>query len=379
MKIEDDWLTAATTQVVMAMLDDAGFRALAVGGCVRNALLDAPVSDIDIATDAHPERVVELAEGAGLKPVPTGIAHGTVTVVADGVPHEITTFRRDVETHGRHATVAFSDNVAEDAARRDFTMNALYADAAGHVIDPLGGLSDLRARHVRFIGTPADRIVEDYLRILRFFRFTAWYGDPALGLDAEGLAACAAHAEGLERLSAERIGHEMRRLLAAPDPAPAVAAMAQAGILARVLPGGDATALAPAVHHGASDWIARLAALGGDASGLRLSKAEARHLDEIATAARDGTAPFALGDALGVRAADALRVRAALLGAPLDVRDLDMAARGATARFPLTAKDLMPNLSGPDLGVALARGRTLWRASEGRLDRAALKARLLEE
>ncbi len=246
--LTDDWLTAPATQAVFAMLDDAGHRALAVGGCVRNALIGAPVSDIDIATDAPPDRVIELGEAAGLRAIPTGILHGTVTVISAGVAHEITTFRRDVDTDGRHATVAFSTDVAEDAARRDFTMNALYAQADGTVVDPLDGLPDLRARHVRFIGDPAARILEDYLRILRFFRFTAWYGDPALGLDAEGLAACAACIDGLDRISAERIGAETCKLLAAPDPAPVVAAMARSGILARILPGADATALPLFVH-----------------------------------------------------------------------------------------------------------------------------------
>ncbi|MGB3406471.1 MAG: CCA tRNA nucleotidyltransferase, partial [Jannaschia sp.] len=237
MKIEADWLTAAGTQAVMAMLSQAGHQALGVGGCVRNALLRRPVADVDIATDALPRQVMDLARTAGFGAIPTGIDHGTVTVVVAGAPFEVTTFRRDVETDGRHAVVVFSRDVAEDAARRDFTMNALYARADGTVIDPLEGLADLRAGVVRFIGDPVERITEDYLRILRFFRFTAWYGDPATGLQPEGLAACAEHADGLARISAERIGQEMCKLLGAADPAPAVAAMARAGILARVLPG----------------------------------------------------------------------------------------------------------------------------------------------
>ncbi len=248
------------------MLTGAGYRALFVGGSVRNALLGAAVTDVDIATDARPENVIMLAEEAGLKAVPTGIDHGTVTVVAGGVAHEVTTFRRDVESFGRHATVAFSDDLAEDAARRDFTMNALYATPEGEVIDPLGGLPDLLARRVRFVGDPVARITEDTLRILRFFRFYAWYGDPGQGIDAEGLAACAALAEGVQPLSRERVGAEMRKLLSAPDPAAAVAAMAGAGVLARVLPGSDARALAVLVHLEGDvplRWLRRLAVLGG--------------------------------------------------------------------------------------------------------------------
>ena len=373
MRITDDWLSAPPTQAVFGILEAGGHRALAVGGCVRDALMGRAVADVDIATDARPEAVARLAEGAGLRVVPTGIAHGTVTVVADGLAHEVTTFRRDVETDGRHAVVAFSDDVAEDAARRDFTMNALYANADGRIVDPLGGLGDLRARRVRFIGDPAARIAEDYLRILRFFRFNAWHGDPALGLDAAGLAACAAAQAGIEGLSRERVGHEMRRLLGAPDPAPVVAAMARAGILDRVLPGAEPDVLERLVRleaGGAPDWTRRLAALGGDPSGLRLSRSEARDLDGLR---RAEAPPFALGHALGARrAADALLVRAAS-GAPVGPDAVAVAAAGAAATFPLEAADLMPALAGKPLGDALARARDAWTASGGTLDRAALR------
>ena len=225
--------------------------------------------------------------------MPTGIDHGTVTVVAEGLAHEVTTFRRDVETDGRRAVIAFADKVEEDAARRDFTMNALYADAGGHVIDPLGqGLADLRAGRLRFIGDPHDRIREDYLRILRFFRFHAHYADPAGGLDPDGLAACAELAEGIDRLSRERIGHEMRRLLRAPDPAPAVATMARAGVLRHALPGADPAPLPLLTHaeadlHVPPDHCRRLAAIGGTdpTEALRLSKNDARRLAVLREAA----------------------------------------------------------------------------------------------
>ena len=181
---------------------------------------------------------------AGLKPVPTGIEHGTVTVVSGGLPHEVTTFRKDVETDGRHAQVAFGGSL-EDARRRDFTMNALYAEPDGAVIDPLGGLPDLRARTVRFIDDAAHRIREDYLRILRFFRFHAWYGEA--GSTRAGLPPARRGPRRLHALSRERVGAEMLKLLAAPDPAPAVAAMRASGVLAHVLPGGDDRLLAPMV------------------------------------------------------------------------------------------------------------------------------------
>ncbi len=374
MRIDGEWLQGAEVQAVLAMLAAGGHRALLVGGCVRNALLGVPVADIDIATDARPEAVMALARAAGMKPLPTGIEHGTITVVAGGIPHQVTTFRRDVATDGRRATVAYSTEIAEDAARRDFTMNALYADAAGRVVDPLGGLADLSARRVRFVGLPADRIAEDALRILRFFRFHAHYGDPAGGIDAEGLAACAAGAGKVAGLSAERITHEMLRLLAAPDPAPALVAMQAAGVLADVLPGADAKALAPLVHLEAAlppSPLRRLAALGGAPdTTLRLSRAEARHLALL----RDGLSATTGAAELAYRhtadtARDILLLRAALLEAPLPEGWHAAIALGAGARFPLRATDLMPALDGPALGAALKAREDRWIASGFSLSR----------
>ena len=363
MNIAGTWLNAPGTQEVFARLSP--YQAYAVGGCVRNDLLGVPVHDVDIATSATPHQVIEACDG--LKVVPTGIDHGTVTVIAAGIPHEITTFRRDVETDGRRATVAFGTDIAQDAARRDFTMNALYANASGEVVDPLGGLPDLRARLVRFIGTPQARIQEDYLRILRFFRFTALYGD---SLDAEGLAACAELGDGLSGLSRERVGHEIRKLLAAPDPAPAVAAMAQAGLLQRILPGAYTRSLAPLVHlETMPDWTVRLGALGGDPSGLRLSKAEAKRLARLRETATSTQSPFALGYELGAMdGLHALTLRAALLEQPMVTDGL---ADGAAATFPVKPADLAP-LTGPQLGAALATARARWLASRGTLDARAL-------
>lgn len=375
MRIEGAWIGAPPLQAVMAMLEAGGHRALLVGGCVRNALIGAAVSDMDIATDARPERVIALAQAAGLKAVPTGIEHGTVTVIADHLPHEITTFRRDVETHGRHATVAFSDRIEEDAARRDFTMNALYAQADGTVLDPLGqGLADLARRHLRFVGDPETRIREDYLRILRFFRFTAWYGAPDLGIDAEGLAACAANSAGLETLSRERIGAEMRKLLAAPDPAPALAAMQAAGVLAQVLPGAETRAIAPLVHlEGALPPcplppcpLRRLAALGGadPVEALRLSVREGRALGAIRAALADDGPPAATAYRHGFEPArDAALITAASLCQPMPADWLAALEHGAAQVFPVKPADLMPALSGPALGARLRALEARWIAS----------------
>lgn len=375
-KVAGDWLDQPGTQSLCAAIEAAGHRALFVGGCVRNSLLGVPVGDVDLATDATPGTVARIAGEAGFKTVPTGIDHGTVTVIAGGEPHEITTFRRDVETDGRRAVVAFSDRIEEDAARRDFTMNALYADRRGNVLDPLGGLPDLKARRIRFVGDPETRIREDYLRILRFFRFHAAYGDPEGGLDPEGLAACAALAEGLDAISRERIRAELKKLLAARDPAPSVAAMAQAGILARLLPGADLRALAPLVHLDADHpprWLRRLAVLGGDTSDLRLSKAETRDLSALRTALGSMETPAALGWHLGrALAADALLARAAVLETPLPPGWQAEVERGAAARFPVTAADLMPHYTGEALGARMKQLQARWLASDLTASREAL-------
>lgn len=367
MKIGGPWLDNHGTQALCAVLAMEGHRIYFVGGCVRNALMAREVGDIDMATDAPPAEVMALAEAAGFKVVPTGIDHGTVTVIAAGSVHEVTTFRRDVSTDGRRATVAYSTEIAEDAARRDFTMNALYAEPSGLVIDPLGGLPDLLERRVRFVGDPATRIREDYLRILRFFRFHACYGDPDQGIDAEGLAACAELAEGIDTLSRERIGHEMRKLLAAPDPAPALAAMAASGVLARVLPGADPRLIAPLVQREngiAPRWQRRLVVLGGEVEGLRLSRSEAAEIERLRAETGGTLSPAALGWKLGfVPAADVVIARGTLGLEPAEGW-LDEIARGAAAHFPVSAADLMPALQGAALGARLKALEAAWLASD---------------
>jgi poly(A) polymerase len=213
-RVSGEWLTSKPLAKVFAAFKAANSEVRAVGGAVRNSLIGRPVIDVDLATTATPDAVIRLANDAGLKVVPTGLDPGTVTLVTDRASFEVTTLRRDVETDGRHAVVAFTTSWEEDARRRDFTINALYCDANGTVYDPIGGLADLRRRRVRFIGDAEARIREDYLRILRFFRFSAEYGNGQL--DAEGLRASIALKEGLSRLAAERIRGELLKLLAAP-------------------------------------------------------------------------------------------------------------------------------------------------------------------
>jgi poly(A) polymerase len=382
-RITADWINNPATQAVCAALSaEAGAQVLFVGGCVRNSLLGLAVSDIDISTSLEPDLVMKLARAAGIRAIPTGLDHGTVTLVHDGLAHEVTTFRKDIATDGRRAVVAFSTRIEEDAARRDFTMNALYARADGTVIDPLDGMGDLRARRVRFIGEARDRIREDYLRSLRYFRFHAWYGDAEAGFDAQALAAIAANLDGLAGLSRERVGAEMLKLLGAPDPAPCVAAMRVAGVLAQVLEGADDRALAPLIHletqtGTAPDAIRRLAALGGEDLGraLRLSRAQIARLAQL----REAAAGMVSAGELGYRlkqdlARDVLLLRCALLEQAWDNGALELVETGANARFPVRAKDLMPELQGPELGARLAELEARWIASGFALTKSELMA-----
>lgn len=232
--IAADWLRDETLQTLLAALSEGGEEARVVGGAVRNTLMARPVTDIDIAVTTLPEETVRRVEAIGLKAVPTGIEHGTITVVAEGRPYEVTTLRRDIETDGRHAVVTFGRDWQADAERRDFTINALYVDAAGEVLDLVGGIADIQRGTLRFIGDAEQRIVEDRLRILRFFRFFAWYGQGRP--DADGLRAATRLKDGLTKLSAERVWNELRKLLSAPDPSRALLWMRQTGALTIVLP-----------------------------------------------------------------------------------------------------------------------------------------------
>ncbi len=372
-QIDAPWLNGPA-RAVCEMLERAGHQAWFVGGCVRNALIDAPVSDLDLSTDALPDMVMSLANDAGLKAIPTGIDHGTITVVADGVPVEVTTFRRDIATDGRRAVVAFADNMRDDALRRDFTMNALYCDMRGQVADPLGGLPDLIARRVVFIEDPATRIKEDYLRILRFFRFYAWYGDMDAGIDADGLAACAMYADGIDGLSSERVTAEMLKLLAAPDPAPAIASMGRSGVLMHILVGAAPDVMAVLVHLEnelgiAPDPIRRLAALGGDPERLRLSNAQQRAVDMRMLDLPLSELAYRHGADV---ATDRYLIEQASMCQPVDAARLDDFANAAAQVFPLNAADLMPEISGAELGKALKSAEAKWIASGFTLTKAEL-------
>jgi len=290
----ETWMSAAHVVRVLDALEKDGGAARFVGGVVRNAILRREITDIDLATPLVPDEVIRRLEVGGIKAVPTGIDHGTVTAVIDGERVEVTTLRRDVATDGRHATIAFSTDWKEDAARRDFTMNALYASRDGEVFDYFGGVDDANAGRVRFVGDATQRIREDYLRILRLFRFHAWYGKG--DIDAETLRAVAAEKPGLARLSGERIQAEMLKLLAAENAAPVLRVMAATGILVEILPGPltiprlERLAQIDAEAFFAADPILRLAAvLPSDAARVdevaeswKLSNAQCERLEAVA-------------------------------------------------------------------------------------------------
>ena len=396
-----DWLTRPETRAVFDALAAGGFAARAVGGAVRNALLGRPVVDIDIATPARPEQVIAAARAAGLAAVPTGLAHGTVTVISSHVPHEVTTLREDVETHGRHATVAFTDDWAADARRRDFTINALYCCADGSVFDPLGAEADLAARRVRFIGEARQRIREDCLRILRFFRLTAEYGEGPP--DAEGLAACVAERDGLALLSAERVRQEMLRLLAAPRGPELVRAMQDYGLLAYVLPAAPRPALLArlAAIEGAlglaGDAVLRLAALAVELpedadrlrERLRLSNEEQARLARAALRTPDIGAASPEGAARACLYADgAAGYRERVLtawarsgDAPADPawrHRYALAERWQPPRFSLGGAEVVALgvPPGPRVGELLRALEAWWVAGDFAADETALRARL---
>lgn len=408
-----EWLDDKHLQRLLAVLAEGGEAARIAGGAVRNALLGQAVADVDIAATTLPEETVRRAEAAGFKAVPTGIEHGTVTVVAGGKPFEVTTLRADIETDGRHAKVSFGRDWKADAERRDFTINALYAEADGTVVDLVGGLADIAARRLRFIGDAEARIREDYLRILRFFRFFAWYGDGRP--DADGLKACARLKEGLDRLSAERVWAEMKKLLSAPDPSRALLWMRQAGVLSRVLPESEkwgidaihALVRAEADFGWEPDPILRLqsivppdaARMKALAERLRFSTVETNRMERWALrpaldpATTEGTLAklLYLGDpqvftdrlrlSLATARARAVEDTSALLQAGGFSRLLGFAQKWQKPVFPLKGADMtaLGVPAGPELGALLKRLENDWIESGFGLERDALLERAARE
>jgi len=383
---------------VLAALNSGGEEARVVGGAVRNALMDLPIGDIDIATTAVPDEVVRRAAAAGFKAVPTGIDHGTVTLVVQGRPFEVTTLREDVETDGRRAKVAFGRDWRRDAERRDFTVNALSVTPEGEIHDYVGGLADIAARRVRFIGDPDRRIAEDYLRILRFFRFQAFYGEGRP--DAEGLAACIRGRAGLDTLARERVRMEMMKLVVGPHAAPTLATMSEAGILGQLLAGigylasFEMTVKIEAVLGLAPDAARRLAALAAwiveDAdrllARLRLSGAEHARIRSVAdrwwridpASEREGRALlYRLGEGAFTDRVIVAWARSAAAAHDHVWRAVaTLPRRWSPPAFPVKAEHLIRRgvARGPALGRALAAMEEAWIAADFPQGEAALAA-----
>ncbi len=391
------WLTHGPAGRVLALLNGNGEEARVVGGAVRNALLKIPIGDIDIATTALPDEVIRRANAAGIKNVPTGIEHGTVTLVVDRQPFEVTTLREDTETFGRKAKVAFGRDWVSDAERRDFTINGLSVDVDGVVHDYVGGLADIDARRVRFIGNANERIAEDYLRILRFFRIHAAYG--AGEPDRAGYLACIAGRAGLSALSAERVRMEMLKLLVAEGAAAAAVAMTDAGLLSAILGGVAYTGTFAAMIAVerllglAPDPMRRLGALAVAvtedakrvAARLRLTNAETRALDSIghrwwrlagmdeATARRR---LYRLGEEAYRNRLLLAWARAGGIDTPEWRQSATLPQRWSAPKFPLKAADFVARgiAEGPALGHVLTLAEDAWLAADFPLDDAALKA-----
>jgi poly(A) polymerase len=380
-------MVAPATRAVLAALTADGTTVRFVGGCVRDAILSRPVKDIDLATSDAPDTVINLLERAGLKAVPTGIEHGTVTAIADGQPFEVTTLRRDVETFGRHARVAFTDDWTEDAARRDFTFNAMFCDPDGTLYDPFTGRADLDAGKVRFVGTARDRIEEDVLRLLRFFRFTAWYGRPPP--DQEALAACQDFAPALEKLSGERVRDELLKLLAAPDPLPALALMDEIDVTRHVVANSrddHARRLAAliALNGESADPLRRLAAItasGAKALGdrLRLSRADANRLEALVVSPNPVTPDLdrpALRRTLYRLGPDLTQDHLLLAAADNGVGAWHDTARETLAdwtpvELPIKGRDILARgiSAGPEVGALLERVEQWWQDGDYQTDR----------
>lgn len=406
----EPWFASPPLKRIFSLLNADGGEVRVVGGAIRNALMGLPVSDIDMATTLRPEEVASRAEAAGIRHVPTGIAHGTVTLIVEGTPFEVTTLRRDVETYGRHAEVAFGTDWKTDAERRDFTINALYAGEDGAVIDHVNGLADIESRTVRFIGEASQRIEEDHLRILRFFRFFAHYGRGRP--DADGLRASARAKATLGKLSAERVWAETKKLLSAENPGRALLWMRQAGVLSEILPETEKWGIdsIPALVQAESafgwgpDPLLRLASiippdtarLDTMADRLRLSNSERDFFRQwsLAPAPAPDLADTALARLIYHNGPGGVITRLKLAIAALQPRiegggealsemaalrrHLDCALNWQRPSFPLTGGDVLKAgiASGPRVGEVLAELEAAWVASNFNLDRATLVARL---
>ena len=365
---ETKWLRNPSAQKLSKLYKSFGYQVLFVGGCVRNTILKMPVTDIDLATDAQPEEIIKIAKENNIRFVPTGLAHGTITLIIDNKNYQITTFRTDFDHDGRYAKVEFTESLLLDASRRDLTINALYCNHVGEVIDPLNGLDDIKKQKIKFIGNPNERIKEDNLRILRFFRFQAIYGNKNLEIDSIALEACHNHKSKLAALSKERITGELRKILSAPNPLEVIIKMNETGVLNELFQNVSIDSLEAYLKTEEKfkiniNWLGRLLSLQvtQEEESLKLTRCEFKFLKQTKSAIENQIHVLEFSYYNGVENGKIYSIlqnfRHNII---LSKNLLNQINSLATKKFPITAKDLMPEISGKKLGEALRSLEDRW-------------------
>ena len=365
---ETKWLRNPSAQKLSKLYKSFGYQVLFVGGCVRNTILKMPVTDIDLATDAQPEEIIKIAKKNNIRFVPTGLAHGTITLIIDNKNYQITTFRTDFDHDGRYAKVEFTESLLLDASRRDLTINALYCNHVGEVIDPLNGLDDIKKQKIKFIGNPNERIKEDNLRILRFFRFQAIYGNKNLEIDSIALEACHNHKSKLAALSKERITSELRKILSAPNPLEVIIKMNETGVLNELFQNVSIDSLEAYLKTEEKfkiniNWLGRLLSLQvtQEKESLKLTRCEFKFLKQTKSAIENQIHVLEFSYYNGVENGKIYSIlqnfRHNII---LSKNLLNQINSLATKKFPITAKDLMPEIRGKKLGEALRSLEDRW-------------------
>ena len=365
---ETKWLRNPSAQKLSKLYKSFGYQVLFVGGCVRNTILKMPVTDIDLATDAQPEEIIKIAKENNIRFVPTGLAHGTITLIIDNKNYQITTFRTDFDHDGRYAKVEFTESLLLDASRRDLTINALYCNHVGEVIDPLNGLDDIKKQKIKFIGNPNERIKEDNLRILRFFRFQAIYGNKNLEIDSVALEACHNHKSKLAALSKERITSELRKILSAPNPLEVIIKMNETGVLNELFQKVSIDSLEAYLKTEEKfkiniNWLGRLLSLQvtQEEESLKLTRCEFKFLKQTKSAIENQIHVLEFSYYNGVENGKIYSIlqnfRHNII---LSKNLLNQINSLATKKFPITAKDLMPEIRGKKLGEALRSLEDRW-------------------
>jgi len=378
MQINSEWIKSKSLQNILKIFKKADHNAYLVGGCVRNSILNLPVNDIDISTDAKPEETLDLFKTGSFKATPTGFSHGTVTVVSEGIPYQITTMRSDQNTDGRHANVSFSDNITADAERRDFTINALYADPTGKIIDPIEGLKDFQPLKIKFIGNANNRIQEDYLRILRFFRFHAQFSDLVEDFERDALDAIKDNKNSLKFLSKERVWNELQKILLSKDPSRALLEMSKIGVLEKISINRGIKSIKNLISIEEKmgikpEAIRRLVALTRDTEikSLNLSRKEARKFSLLKSLLEKNFDPAELVYQFNKEIAQSmLAISTFNQGAKLNLIDVTKIEKACLYPCPISGAHLSKYMSGEDVGVKLKEAQSIWIKSNFKSDSA---------